>query len=73
MDEMPTVAEVSRVVTEFTYDRCPRRFHQFQANLLALKRKAMLVREAIMQKNEALEGMRAVCVKSTAKLTYIGN
>ena len=72
LDEMPTVAEASGAVTEFTGDRCPRQFHQFQTDLLALKRKVVLVREAILQQNEELEGMRAVCAESTTKLTHIG-
>jgi len=49
LDEMPKVAEVFGVVTEFIGDRCPRPFHQFEADLIALKRKVALVREAILQ------------------------
>ena len=43
LDEMPTIVEISRAVTEFTGDGFPRQFHQFQVDLLALKRKVALV------------------------------
>lgn len=72
LDEMPTVAEISGATTEFTGDRCPQQIHQFQVDLLALKRNVVLVRGAILQQNEELEGMRAVCVVSTTKLTHVG-
>lgn len=71
LDEMPIVVEVSGVVTEFTGDRCPQQFHQCQGDLLALKRKVALVREAIMRQNEELDGMRAVCAESATKLTHV--
>ena len=72
MDEIPIVVEVSGAVTKFTCDRCPRQFHQFQANLLALERKVALVCEAILQQNKELEGIRAICVESMTKLTHVG-
>lgn len=43
MDEMPTIVEGSEAMTTFIGDRCPRQFHQFQADLRALKRKVVLV------------------------------
>lgn len=46
--------------------------HQFQVDLLALRRKVVLVREVILQQNEELEGMRAVCTKSTTKMNHVG-
>ena len=48
------------------------RCHQLQADLLVLKGKATLVREAILLQNEELEDMRVVCAKSAARLGHIG-
>lgn len=64
--------EGSRAVTKFRNDSCPSQFHQFQSDLLALKKKATTVQKAILQQNKELEGMRAVCVESAAKLTRVG-
>ncbi len=72
VDEIPIVVEVSRAVTESGGDRCPRLFHQFQDDLLTLREKATTMREAILQQNEELEVMRAVCAKSVTKLTHVG-
>lgn len=72
MDEMSIIVEVSRVVTDSVGDRYPWQFHQFQVGLLALREKVTTIQEAILHQNEELEGMRLVFVKSSAKLTCVG-
>ena len=58
--------------TEVLDDGHTQQCHQLQADLLAFKGKATLVREAILLQNEEHEGMRVVCVESTTKLAHIG-
>lgn len=71
-DEVLEETEGSKAVTGFTQDNRPPQFHQFLASLLALRKKATTMREAILQQNEELEGMRAVCAELVTKLTCIG-